>query len=60
MALIDEKVRTVTTFVLEDFLLTVISRKTLNFLIYQDPLTLSPLLQILSQQLRQTTKLLEE
>jgi CRP/FNR family transcriptional regulator, cyclic AMP receptor protein len=60
MALIDEKVRTATAFVLEDCLLTVISRKTINYLIHEDPLTLSPLLQILSQRLRQTTKLLKD
>lgn len=60
MALIDEKVRTATAFVLEDCQLTVISRKTLKYLIHKEPLTLSPLLEVLSQRLRQTTKLLKE
>lgn len=59
MALIDEGVRTATAFVLEDCQLTVISRKTLKYLIHKEPLTLSPLLEILSQRLRQTTKLLK-
>jgi CRP-like cAMP-binding protein len=60
MALIDEEVRTATAFVVEDCQLTVISRKTLNYLIRKDPLTLSPLLEVLSQRLRQTTKLLKD
>lgn len=60
MALIDEKVRTATAFVLEDCQLTVISRKTLSYLIHKEPLTLNPLLEVLSQRLRQTTKLLKE
>jgi CRP-like cAMP-binding protein len=60
MALIDEKVRTATAFVLEDCQLTIISRKTLQYLINKEPLTLSPLLEILSQRLRQTTKLLKD
>jgi CRP/FNR family transcriptional regulator, cyclic AMP receptor protein len=60
MALIDEKVRTATAFVLEDCRLTIISRKTLSYLIHKEPLALSPLLEILSQRLRQTTKLLKD
>ncbi|MBT3922477.1 MAG: cyclic nucleotide-binding domain-containing protein [Nitrospina sp.] len=60
MALIDENVRTATAYVLEDCQLTVITSKTLHYLMEKEPLSLSPLLQTLSQRLRQTTKLLKD
>jgi len=59
MALIDEEVRTATAFALEDSQLSVITPKTLHYLIENEPLTLGPLLGVLSQRLRQTTKLLK-
>ena len=59
MALIDEEVRTATAFALEDCQLSVITPKTLHHLIENEPLTLGPLLGVLSQRLRQTTKLLK-
>ena len=60
MALIDEEVRSATAFVLEDCTLSVITLKTLHYLIENEPLTLSPLLEVLSQRLRQTTRLLRD
>ena len=60
MALIDEEVRTTTAFALEDCQLSVITPKTLHYLIENEPLTLGPLLGVLSQRLRQTTKLLKD
>ena len=60
MALIDEDVRTATAFALEDCQLSVITSKTLHYLIENEPLTLGPLLGVLSQRLRQTTKLLKD
>ena len=60
MALIDEDVRTATAFALEDCQLSVITPKTLHYLIENEPLTLGPLLGVLSQRLRQTTKLLKD
>ena len=60
MALIDEEVRTATAFALEDCQLSVIAPKTLHYLIENEPLTLNPLLGVLSQRLRQTTKLLKD
>ncbi len=60
MALIDEEVRTATAFALEDCQLSIITSKTLHYLITNEPLTLSPLLGVLSQRLRQTTELLED
>ena len=60
MALIDEDVRTATAFALEDCQLSVITPKTLHYLIENKPLTLGPLLGVLSQRLRQTTKLLKD
>ena len=60
MALIDEEVRSATAFALEDCQLSVITTKTLHYLIENEPLTLSPLLEVLSQRLRQTTKLLQD
>lgn len=60
MALIDEEVRSATAFALEDCTLSVITPKTLHYLIMYEPLTLSPLLETLSQRLRQTTKLLQD
>ena len=59
MALIDEDVRTATAFALEDCQLSVIIPNTLHYLIENEPLTLGPLLGVLSQRLRQTTKLLK-
>lgn len=58
MALIDEEVRSATAFALEDCTLSVITPKTLHYLIENEPLTLTPLVEILSQRLRQSTKLL--
>ena len=60
MALIDEEVRSATAFALEDCTLSVITHKTLHYLIEHEPLTLSPLLEVLSQRLRQTTRLLRD
>ena len=60
MALIDEDVRTATAFALEDCQLSVITPKTLHYLIENEPFTLGPLLGVLSQRLRQTTKLLKD
>ncbi len=60
MALIDEEVRSATAFALEDCQLSVITSKTLHYLIEKEPLTLNPLLEVLSQRLRQTTKLLRD
>ena len=60
MALIDEEVRTATAFALEDSQLSVITPKTLHYLMENEPLTLGPLLGVLSQRLRQTTKLLKD
>jgi CRP/FNR family transcriptional regulator, cyclic AMP receptor protein len=60
MALIYNEVRSATAFALEDCQFSVISRKTLNYLIKNDPITISPLLEVLSQRLRQTTKLLKD
>ena len=60
MALIDEEVRTATAFALEDCQLSVITPKTLHYLIENEPFTLGPLLGVLSQRLRQTTKLLKD
>ena len=60
MALIDEEVRTATAFALEDCQLSVITPKTLHYLMENEPLTLGPLLGVLSQRLRQTTKLLKD
>lgn len=59
MALIDEEVRTATAFALEDCHLSVINPNTLQYLMENEPLALSPLVEILSQRLRQTTKLLK-
>lgn len=60
MALIDEEVRTATAFALEDCKLSTITDKTIHFLIEKEPLALSPLLEVLSHRLRQTTKLLKD
>ena len=60
MALIDEEVRSATAFALEDCQLSVITSKTLHYLIENEPLALNPLLEVLSQRLRQTTKLLRD
>jgi CRP-like cAMP-binding protein len=60
MALIDEEVRSATAFALDDCTLSVITHKTLNYLIEHEPLALTPLLEVLSQRLRQTTKLLRD
>ncbi|MZH42590.1 MAG: cyclic nucleotide-binding domain-containing protein [Nitrospinae bacterium] len=60
MALIDEEVRSATAFALEDCTLSVITPKTLHYLFEKDALSLSPLLEILVQRLRQSTKLLRD
>ena len=60
MALIDNEVRSASAFALEDCQFSVIRPKTLNYLIENDPITISPLLEVLSQRLRQTTKLLKD
>jgi CRP-like cAMP-binding protein len=59
MALIDEKVRTATAFVLENCQLSAITSKTLHYLMEKEPESLSPLLETLSQRLRQTTSFLK-
>ena len=60
MALIDEEVRSATAFALEDCTLSVITKMTLHYLIENEPLSLSPLLEVLSQRLRQTTRILRD
>ncbi|MBC8288628.1 MAG: cyclic nucleotide-binding domain-containing protein [Nitrospinae bacterium] len=60
MALIDEEVRSATAFALEDCTLSVITPKSFHYLLENEPLTLSPLLEVLSQRLRQSTKLLRD
>lgn len=60
MALIDEEVRTATAFALEDCQLSVINSNTLHHLMENEPLTLSPLIGVLSQRLRKTTKMLKD
>ena len=46
MSLIDEEVRTATAFALEDCQLSVITPKTLHYLVENKPLSLSPLLEV--------------
>ncbi len=60
MALIDEEVRSATAFALEDCTLSIITPKTLHYLIEKEALSLTPLLEILAQRLRQSTKLLRD
>ena len=60
MGLIDNKVRTATAIALEDTQVSVISKKTFDYLLRYDPLALRPLLKVLSHRLRNTTNLLQE
>ena len=60
MGLIDNKVRTATAIALEETQVTVISKKTFDYLLEHDPLALRPLLKVLSHRLRNTTNLLQE
>ena len=60
MGLIDNKVRTATAIALEDTQVSVISKKTFDYLLKHDPLALRPLLKVLSHRLRNTTNLLQE
>jgi len=60
MGLIDNKVRTATAIALKDTQVSVISKKTFDYLIRHDPLSLRPLVKVLSHRLRNTTNLLQE
>ena len=60
MGLIDNKVRTATAIALEETQVSVISKKTFDYLLKHDPLALRPLLKVLSHRLRNTTNLLQE
>ena len=58
MGLIDNEVRTATAIALADTQVSVISKKTFDYLLKNDPFALRPLLEVLSQRLRNTTDLL--
>jgi CRP/FNR family transcriptional regulator, cyclic AMP receptor protein len=58
MGLIDNEVRTATAIALEDTQVSVISKKTFDYLLKHDPFALRPLLEVLSHRLRSTTDLL--
>ena len=60
MGLIDNKVRTATAIALEETQVSVISKKTFDYLLKYDPFALRPLLKVLSHRLRNTTNLLQE
>ena len=60
MGLIDNKVRTATAIALEETQVSVISKKTFDYLLKHDPFALRPLLKVLSHRLRNTTNLLQE
>ena len=60
MGLIDNKVRTATAIALEETQVSVISKKTFDHLLKNDPFALRPLLKVLSHRLRNTTNLLQE
>ena len=60
MGLIDNKVRAATAFALEDTQVSVISKKTFDYLLKHDPIALRPLLKVLTHRLRNTTNLLQE
>jgi len=60
MGLIDNEVRTATAIALEDTQVSVISKKTFDYLLKHDPFALRPLLEVLSHRLRNTTDLLWE
>ena len=60
MGLIDNKVRTATAIALEETQVSVISKKTFDYLLKHDPLSLRPLIKVLSHRLRNTTNLLQE
>ena len=60
MGLIDNKVRTATAIALEETQVSVISKKTFDYLLKYDPLALRPLIKVLSHRLRNTTNLLQE
>ena len=60
MGLIDNKVRTASAVALQDTQVSVISKKTFDYLIRNDPFALRPLVKVLSHRLRNTTNLLQE
>ncbi len=60
MGLIDNKVRTATAIALEETQVSVISKKTFDYLLKHEPFALIPLLKVLSHRLRNTTNLLQE
>ena len=60
MGLIDNTVRTATAIALKDTQVSVISKKTFDYLIRHDPFALRPLVKVLSHRLRNTTNLLQE
>jgi CRP-like cAMP-binding protein len=60
MGLIDNEVRTATAIALEATQVSVISKKTFDYLLKHDPFALRPLLEVLSHRLRSTTDLLWE
>ena len=60
MGLIDNKVRTASAVALQDTQVSVISKKTFDYLIRNDPFALRPLVRVLSHRLRNTTNLLQE
>jgi len=60
MVLIDNKPRTATAIALQDTQVSVISKKTFDYLLRHDPLSLRPLVKVLSHRLRNTTKLVQE
>jgi CRP-like cAMP-binding protein len=57
--LINNEVQSASAFALENCQSSVVSPKTLNYLIENDPIIISPLLEVLLQRLRQNTKLLK-
>ena len=60
MGLIDNKKRTATAIALEDTQVSVIRKKTFDYLLRHDPIALKPLVKVLSHRLRNTTNLLQE
>ncbi|PIQ97945.1 MAG: hypothetical protein COV67_01520 [Nitrospinae bacterium CG11_big_fil_rev_8_21_14_0_20_56_8] len=59
MGIIDNQPRTATAVAMENCLLTVIRKKTIDYLLDVDPQSLKPVLKVLSQRLRETTRLLD-
>ncbi|MCH8157338.1 MAG: cyclic nucleotide-binding domain-containing protein [Nitrospinae bacterium] len=56
MGLIDNQPRSATAVALENCELTLIRDKTIGYLMKNDPFALRPLLRVLSQRLRETTR----